>query len=159
LQERGGINLYGFVGNNPIGRVDTDGRAWWPPSEWPIWPKPKPKPPGQPPQKPKNDKCCNEDNPAKDLFKTAADTLAGEVGGKAGGIVRLLLLAADAKKGCGDMKGAGDTCSDFARRQAADPGYPGADSDCQFCCQSILGSFPGLGGIDYYQCLNMCRKF
>jgi RHS repeat-associated protein len=118
IGELGGLNLYGFVGNNPIGRVDTDGRAWWPPSEWPIWPKPKPKPPAQPPKKPK-EKCrdCDmQDNPAKELFKMAADTLAGEVGGKAGGIVRLLLLASDAKKGCGDMMAAGDTCADFARK-------------------------------------------
>jgi len=45
IGELGCLNLYGFVGNNPISRFDTDGRAWWPPSEWPIWPKPKPKPP------------------------------------------------------------------------------------------------------------------
>jgi len=161
IGELGGLNLYGFVGNNPMGRVDTDGRAWWPPSEWPIWPKPKPKPSVKPPKKPK-DKCTDcdkQDNPAKELFKMAADTLAGEVGGKAGGIVRLLLLASDAKKGCGDMKGAADTCLDFARRQIADPGYPGADTDCQFCCQAIMGSFPGLGGFDYYSCLNICRRF
>ncbi|MEI2722125.1 MAG: RHS repeat-associated core domain-containing protein [Verrucomicrobiota bacterium] len=157
LQEKGGVNLYGFVRNNPLNLIDSDGRA---PMGWPVLPPPgrPPSLPPKPPQKPKNDKCCTEDNPAKDLFKTAADTLAGEVGGKAGGIVRILLLAADAEKGCGDMKGAADTCLDFARRQAADPGYPGAVTDCQFCCQAIMGSFPGLGGIDYYFCLNRCRK-
>ena len=153
IGERGGINLYGFVGNNPIGRVDTDGRAWWPPSEWPIWPKPKPKPPGQPPQKPK-DKCkdCDkQDNPAKDLFKTAADTLAGEVGGKTGAMVRLILLAGDAKQGCGDMKGAADTCGDFAR----DPDQAG----CLQCCHAIMNSFPNLGGFSYFQCHAICSTF
>jgi RHS repeat-associated protein len=161
IGELGGLNLYGFVGNNPIGRVDTDGRAWWPPSEWPIWPKPKPKPPVQPPKKPKEKcrDCDKQDNPAKELFKMAADTLAGEVGGKAGGIVRLLLLASDAKKGCGDMMAAGDTCADFARKEVADPGYAFGAIDCQFCCQAIMGSFPGLGGFDYYSCLNICRRF
>jgi len=100
-----------------------------------------------------------QDNPAKELFKMAADTLAGEVGGKAGGIVRLLLLASDAKKGCGDMMAAGDTCADFARKEVADPGYAFGAIDCQFCCQAIMGSFPGLGGFDYYSCLSICQRF
>ena len=34
-------NLYLFVVNNPLFFVDADGRDWWPPSKWPIWPKPK----------------------------------------------------------------------------------------------------------------------
>jgi RHS repeat-associated protein len=34
-------NLYLFVVNNPVFFVDVDGRDWWPPSKWPIWPKPK----------------------------------------------------------------------------------------------------------------------
>jgi RHS repeat-associated protein len=140
-------NRYEFIHNDPLNRIDPVGLWQW---GWPPWGKKKDK---------KCKDCEKQDNPAKELFKTAADILAGEVGGKAGGIVRLLLLAADAKKDCGDMKGAANTCMDFALRQAADPGYPGADTDCQFCCQAILGSFPGLGGFDYYQCLNMCLNF
>jgi RHS repeat-associated protein len=31
IGELGGLNLYGFVGNNSISRVDTDGEKWW---EW-----------------------------------------------------------------------------------------------------------------------------
>jgi RHS repeat-associated protein len=30
LGEYGGINLYGFVKNTPMGMVDSDGRSWWP---------------------------------------------------------------------------------------------------------------------------------
>jgi len=153
IGERGGINLYGFVGNNSASRVDTNGRAWWPPSEWPIWPKPKPKPPGQPLQKPK-DKCpdCDmQDNPVKNLFKTAADTLAGEVGRAGGRMVRLLLLAADAKQGCGDMQAAADTCMNFA----SDP----SQEDCLQCCHAIMNSFPGLGGWSYFECHAICAQF
>lgn len=29
IAERGGKNLYAFVGNNPQGRIDPDGRWWW----------------------------------------------------------------------------------------------------------------------------------
>ncbi len=35
-------NLYLFVVNNPMFFVDIDGRDWWPPWKWPIWPKPTP---------------------------------------------------------------------------------------------------------------------
>ena len=41
----GNPNAYSFVAGDPEDFADTDGRAWWPPSKWPIWPKPKPKPP------------------------------------------------------------------------------------------------------------------
>jgi len=46
-----GPNLYIFVLNTPIDLIDTDGKDWWPPSKWPIWPKPKPTPPPAPPSK------------------------------------------------------------------------------------------------------------
>ena len=85
--------------------------------------------------------------------------LAEGIGGKAGGIGRLLLLAADAKRGCGDMQGAADTCEDFARRAAADPGYAAGQSECEMCCRAIMGSFPGLGGFDHFACASMCAKF
>ncbi len=158
LQEKGGVNLYGFVRNNPLNLIDSDGRA---PMGWPVLPPPgrPPSLPPKPPQKPKNDKCCTEDNPAKDLFKTAGDTLAGEVGGKVGGIVRLILLAGDAKQGCADMKAAGETCLSFARKAASDPGYEFGQYDCEACCHGIMNSFPGLGGISYFQCHAMCAKF
>ena len=45
-------NLYGFVLNDPVNLVDVDGRDWWPPSKWPIWPKPKPQPKPTPPPPP-----------------------------------------------------------------------------------------------------------
>ena len=41
--ERGGINMYGFVGNRPVSIVDVDGRGLWP---WPK--KPTPPPPALP---------------------------------------------------------------------------------------------------------------
>ncbi len=33
IEEQGGLNLYGMVGNNALGHFDTDGRAWWAPFE------------------------------------------------------------------------------------------------------------------------------
>ena len=51
----GGANLYGFVGNGPLGYVDTDGLDWWPPSKWPFWPSNRnPNPPTPPQPKPTN---------------------------------------------------------------------------------------------------------
>jgi hypothetical protein len=44
LQEKGGVNLYGFVRNNPLNLIDSDGRA---PMGWPVLP-----PPGYPPSLP-----------------------------------------------------------------------------------------------------------
>jgi hypothetical protein len=48
IQEGGGVNLFGFVHNSPPQMLDTDGRAWWPPSEWPWWPWKKPRVPNPP---------------------------------------------------------------------------------------------------------------
>lgn len=70
IAERGGENLYGFVGNNPISRVDVLGLIppmdvpWWPPQ--PPQPAP-PRPPGPPappaykPNKLYDNSCCTED--------------------------------------------------------------------------------------------------
>jgi len=43
LNELGGVNLYGFVHNNPVDFVDTDGQQIYPPYNPP--PKPQPLPP------------------------------------------------------------------------------------------------------------------
>jgi hypothetical protein len=29
IAERGGVNLYAFTGNSPIGHIDSYGNAWW----------------------------------------------------------------------------------------------------------------------------------
>jgi hypothetical protein len=130
IQEFGGINLYKFVHNHPNVQIDSFGLCE-----------------------------CEKENPAKDLFKNAADNLAAALGGKGGKIVRLLLLAADAKKGCGDMNAAAGACGDFAKQEAADPGYASGQFDCETCCHGIMDSFPGLGGFSYFQCHAMCAKF
>ena len=50
INEEGGFNLYGFVGNDPCNWIDSDGRAIIPP--WP-WPPSRPYyPPAPPPQLP-----------------------------------------------------------------------------------------------------------
>ena len=130
IEEDGGINLYKFVHNHPNVQIDSFGLCE-----------------------------CEKENPAKDLFKNAADNLAAALGGKGGKIVRLLLLAADAKKGCGDMNAAAGACGDFAKQEAADPGYASGQFDCETCCHGIMDSFPGLGGFSYFQCHAMCAKF
>ncbi len=128
-----GANIYEFDRNNPINRVDLFGL-----------------------QDKECKKCGGEDNPAQELFKTAADNLAAslheaEKGGKVPPMVRLLLLASDAKKGCGEMKEAANTCSDFAK----DPDQAG----CLQCCHAIMNSFPELGGFSYFECHAICSKF
>jgi hypothetical protein len=37
IGEPGGINLYGFVGNNPANFVDPFGNAWYNPWSWGVW--------------------------------------------------------------------------------------------------------------------------
>jgi RHS repeat-associated protein len=67
IAERGGLNLYGFVRNNPANLIDSDGRA---PMGWPVVP-----PPGYPPSippKPPSDtsiRKCNRkiENPSNDF--------------------------------------------------------------------------------------------
>jgi len=106
--------------------------------------------------------CCHKlPNPAKELFKTAADTLAGVMAEAedwppsqvkaAAQMVRLLILASDAKEGCGGMKEAAETCLEFAR----DPDQAG----CNMCSNAIYCSFPGLGGYSYFICHGICSKF
>jgi len=146
-----GENLYNFISDDPIDHVDSLGLWQW---GWPPWGNPKPKPPG-------DSKCCNqEDNPAKELFKNAADNLASLAEtSKSAKMIRLLLLAADAKKGCEDMMDAGNTCASFASQEARDPGYAGGQYDCEACCHAVMDSFPGLGGYSYFACHGMCAKF
>jgi RHS repeat-associated protein len=67
IAEHGGLNLYGFVRNNPANLIDSDGRA---PMGWPVVP-----PPGYPPSippKPPSDtsiRKCNRkiENPSNDF--------------------------------------------------------------------------------------------
>ncbi len=163
IRERGGVNLYCFSRSNPMNFIDPDGRA---PMSWPVVP-----PPGysssllQPKtQKPSDSDCCDQDNPARELLKTAASNLAsvlqgGQVGGKAPPILQLIVLAMDADKGCGNMQEAGERCADFAAKSALDPGYADGYQDCMLCCQGLLSSFPNLGGFENTTCAGICRKF
>ena len=60
IEEIGGINLCGFVGNNPISRVDILGLI--PPMDVPWWPpQPPPTPRPKPPQYPEGFAMCQRD--------------------------------------------------------------------------------------------------
>jgi RHS repeat-associated protein len=137
-------NLYNFLNGDPIDYVDPWGLWDWP------W------------KKKKDEKCCEKQpNPAKDLFKLAADTLSGAIADADGWpsskakaaarLVKLLILASDAKEGCGAMKETAEICLDFAR----DPEQFG----CYMCCYGIYSNFPELGGVSYFICHSICAKF
>jgi RHS repeat-associated protein len=75
IEEEGGINLYGFVGNDPVNRTDYLG-LFWPPGSQPFpapnlrpSPSPPPPPPVQPP--PDNSSGLREDL-ARQLFGDCA---------------------------------------------------------------------------------------
>ena len=60
IEELGSYNLYGFVGNNPISRVDILGLI--PPMDIPYWPpQPPPTPRPKPPQYPEGFAMCQRD--------------------------------------------------------------------------------------------------
>jgi RHS repeat-associated protein len=60
IEDIGGTNLYGFVGNNPISRVDILGLI--PPMDVPWWPpQPPPTPRPKPPQYPEGFAICQRD--------------------------------------------------------------------------------------------------
>jgi RHS repeat-associated protein len=58
IEERGGINLYGFAGNDPENLVDADGLGWWPPSKWPAFRTGPPPPPSITPCTPAEAPIC-----------------------------------------------------------------------------------------------------
>jgi hypothetical protein len=67
LGEQGGRNLFGFVGNGPMARVDSDGRGWTDPDGG-HWPRPLP--PGDGPTAP-------EDNHAPPIDCSGYDQQGG----------------------------------------------------------------------------------
>ena len=108
IGEKGGVNLYGFVDEDPISKVDSDGRSIlrFPPIEIP-WPKPtnpwpgfppSPRPPIHPPRLPKptvpKTTCgkCGPDvtDAVNGLLKNVNDTFDGwNIGKKAVACARL----------------------------------------------------------------------
>jgi hypothetical protein len=92
------VKLYSFVNEDPVNHID-------------FWGLEDKKDKGN--QK-RDDCCAKQPSPAKELFKTAADTLSGAIAEAddrppskvkaAARLVELLILASDAKEGCGAMK-------------------------------------------------------
>jgi RHS repeat-associated protein len=106
--------------------------------------------------------CANRPNPVKDLFRTAADTLAAAIASaddwppetvkQAAQMIRIFILISQAKEGCDKMKEAAELFLTFARS-------PEQDS-CYICCQQIKCSFPHIvGGIGYFSCHSICAAF
>ena len=144
-KSRESVNLYSFVNEDPVNHIDLLGLE-----------DKKGK------VNKKCQKCCEKQpNPAKELFKTAADTLSGAIAKAddwpsskakaAAQMVRILILASDAKDGCGAMEETAETCLEFAR----DPDQFG----CNMCCNAIFCNFPKLGGFSYFVCHGICSKF
>ena len=135
-----GENIYDFVNDDPVDHIDSFGLT--PPDN--------------------STKCCTDKVPdaVKDLLKQAADNLASLAEkSKSAQIVRVLLLASDAKKGCGDMMDAANKCHDFAKQEAQDPGYAAGELDCELCCHAIMDSFPGIAGLNVSICHGLCADF
>ena len=144
-KSRKSVNLYSFVNEDPVNHIDLLGLE-----------DKKGK------DNKKCQKCCEKQpNPAKELFKTAADTLSGAIAEAddwpsskakaAAQMVRILILASDAKDGCGAMEETAETRLEFAR----DPDQFG----CNMCCNAIFCNFPELGGFSYFVCHGICSKF
>jgi RHS repeat-associated protein len=106
--------------------------------------------------------CANRPNPVKDLFRTAADTLAAAIANaddwppetvkQAAQMIRIFILISQAKEGCDKMKEAAEICLKFARS-------PEQDS-CELCCRQIHCSFPHIvGGIAHFSCYSICAAF
>jgi len=144
-KSRESVNLYSFVNEDPVNHIDLLGLE-----------DKKGK------DNKKCQKCCEKQpNPDKELFKTAADTLSGAIAEAddwpsskakaAAQMVRILILASDAKDGCGAMEETAETRLEFAR----DPDQFG----CNMCCNAIFCNFPELGGFSYFVCHGICSKF
>jgi hypothetical protein len=106
--------------------------------------------------------CANRPNPVKDLFKTAADTLAAAIANaddwppeavkSAARMIRIFILISQAKEGCDKMKEAAELCLTFARSPEQD--------NCELCCRQIKCSFPHIiGGIGHFSCYSICAAF
>jgi RHS repeat-associated protein len=106
--------------------------------------------------------CANRPNPVKDLFRTAADTLAAAIANaddcppeavkSAAQMIRILILASQVKEACETVKEAAELCLTFARSPEQD--------NCELCCRQIHCSFPHIiGGIGHFSCYSICAAF
>jgi hypothetical protein len=104
--------------------------------------------------------CANRPNPVKDLFRTAADTLAAAIANaddwppeavkSAAQMIRILILASQAKEACETVKEAAEECSKFARQPDV--------TNCLLCCNKLYCSIPTLGGFGYFKCNDICAE-
>lgn len=126
-----GLNLYQYVGSNPIARSDPFGL------------------------KAKDDKCCDA---AKQLIDEAisglleqAKNLPGQTG-QIAKIIDMLKKIKDTGESCKAMSDVAKTCADFAKDPTVE--------SCYACCQGIYASFGNLfGGIGHFVCTGICSKF
>jgi hypothetical protein len=109
--------------------------------------------------------CCGPeeaDNPAKELLKESADKLAGtlsEGGGEldaeqlaaASKLFQLIQLVLKAKTACKNLNSVADACASFAQS-------PDVVS-CMACCMGLYTSVPGIAGVAYFACNELCKDF
>ncbi len=138
IDEQGGLNLYGFVNNDPVNKWDKLGFFWG---------------------KKKNN---NQTNPYAEHLKNSTQELCKSIISSEGCICSkkqkavakigsYILLFVDAKSSIEDMEYVANTCVNFAKSPSV--------ASCYACCYKIVNSFPLIGIFAHFECTNICSNF